>query len=901
MQGSVDKLLGQKSIFVIMMLSVLVSVVVSFLSSKNIPLDNWTIVAIAAGIIDVACVSILVAKRKEIAYDLTMRGKTLHTDSEMLKLLGVSSIAFKDNIVLTTSATGKLVGHSYARITDVPYLIDDLDRDRKLFYTGNFARILSTLSFTFEIIPRIMPVSIEAYMKSVNRQIEDLRLTISAEGSTANPAREARLKHLEKLNSRLLTGEGTRDVSFLAHIIFEGKDEVQIARQLDSNTKTMISALESGLSVRAERIIGYQMLEVVREFFRASPIAQPSKSCRMLSWDLAYLIPFTRPKIPPVEKLIGGVYLGRTSGEAMACLDLRKYANPHVVMLGKSGFGKSTTVKTFISRFFDLSGTPIIIIDYAGEYLDWTRSRGGTVIDMRKDRINPFELGRTTLIDRMRQVIDSFQKTCDFQTINQRNAFAEYVSKVYMAKGYRLNNPDTWKREPPTLADIIELMNTDMNKISALKQLTVQSLIHRLEALASGPFGIFGTSTVSINQLTQGLTCIDLSKVASSVLKDLIAWTVLQYLDTMMRIEGITDEIRLIVVLDEAWKLCKDENSLPVAIIKEGRKYGYALIASTQDIIDVAEPILSNAGTIIIHRTEHPRYLNFFKRAYDLTETEISRIRNLPIGEALVKLSTDPKPFFVKVEMEEAETTRETNGINPSNDRRFSYTETEKISSPLLNQINVSSSFDSDLYELTEVEDKMLKIVAEENVFSISELYLRMNVNERQGNEAKNQLIKKGLVRTLKLPKISSRGRKPEGIMLTDLGVEEAKKRDFKVEPEVGRRGGLLHRYLVKLTADEFKRRNCSVEAERSIGNGQTVDLVIDDRIAVEVETGESDFISNIEKLQQTKYEKILIVCINRAVKHRVEERAKSFAGMKISIIEVSELNQVLIFSGENK
>ncbi len=61
----------------------------------------------------------------------------------------------------------------------------------------------------------------------------------------------------------------------------------------------------------------------------------------------------------------------------------------------------------------------------------------------------------------------------------------------------------------------------------------------------------------------------------------------------------------------------------------------------------------------------------------------------------------------------------------------------------------------------------------------------------------------------------------------------------------------------------------------------KAIDLVIDDKIAVEVESDESHISSNIEKLKQKKYDKVLIVCIYRAVKRRVEEKVKSFAGMK--------------------
>src|SRR5207249_5930002 len=111
-----------------------------------------------------------------------------------------------------------------------------------------------------------------------------------------------------------------------------------------------------------------------------------------------------------------------------------------------------------------------------------------------------------------------------------------------------------------------------------------------------------------------------------------------------------------IIAIDEAWKLCRSEGSLPVAIVKEGRKFGYALFVASQDATaDLAESILANAGTTVIFRTQHPKYLNFFKSAYGLNEQELSRVQNLSVGEALVKLCDDPRPFFVKVEMEDIE------------------------------------------------------------------------------------------------------------------------------------------------------------------------------------------------------------------------------------------------------
>lgn len=70
------------------------------------------------------------------------------------------------------------------------------------------------------------------------------------------------------------------------------------------------------------------------------------------------------------------------------------------------------------------------------------------------------------------------------------------------------------------------------------KQLTTMALIEKLSALASGPMGIFSRSTFSISDLTQGFVCIDLSRVTSTIVKDMVAYTVLQHVDSEMRLRA---------------------------------------------------------------------------------------------------------------------------------------------------------------------------------------------------------------------------------------------------------------------------------------------------------------------------------------------------------------------------
>lgn len=421
-----------KSMFLVAMILAVISVVIIGSKSLGINLEqNLVLILASASSIGVAV--ILVKTRKKILYDMLVKNKSFTNGREFSAIINIDSLMLKENFVLV-SGSKKLVGHAYFRITNVPYLLDDLDKEKKMWSVGNFVRILSTLNFPFELIPRIMPVPASVYLKQINKEIDDLKMTLSAEGNLASPKRQARLRYLERIATRLLEGEGTRDVSFLCHIMVEGKNESEITRELEANAKTLMSALESGLNVRAERLTGVRMMEVLREFFPATPRISPPKANRILTWDLAYLIPLAKPKLPPLEKLLQGIYLGRTVAGGIVCFDLNRYANPHMAVLGKSGYGKSTTVKTLVSRMYDLWETPILIIDYAGEYAPWVRSMNGTVLDMQISGINPFDLGPATMIDRMRQLIDTFQKISDL-SLPQRNALSHYIAKAYEEKG----------------------------------------------------------------------------------------------------------------------------------------------------------------------------------------------------------------------------------------------------------------------------------------------------------------------------------------------------------------------------------------------------------------------------------------------------------------------------------
>jgi DNA helicase HerA-like ATPase len=845
-------MLNTKTIFVIAISLALGTALMFGSKSFGINLENHY-VGMTTGLGLTGSTVILVKLRSWIRFIAFYKNKIIGGESELGKLLGLSSITLRDNYVIA-KGPNKTVAHAYFRITNIPYLLDDLDKEKKLWNVGNFVRLLSSCNFPFELIPRIMPVPASVYLHQINKEIDNLKLTLSAEGNTASPRRQARLRYLEKISDRLLEGEGVRDTSFLVHLMAEGKYEDPIVRELEANARTLMSALESGLNVRAERLSGVRMLEVLREFFRASLKVNPPKVTRMLTWDLAYLIPLARPKFPPLEKLLHGVYLGRTNAGGVVCLDIKRYANPHVVCLGKSGYGKSTTVKTLTSRMYDLWESNILILDYAGEYSPWVRSRNGRIIDMHTAGLNPFELGKATLNDRVRQLIDTFTKLSEL-TLPQRNLLSYYLMKAYEARGFKPSDSSSWTNEAPNLHDLIDLIEADLSKFRMGKQMTAMALMEKLSAISSGPIGIFRKSTFAVSELTQGFVCVDLSKVTSNIMKDMIAYTILQHIDSEMRLNGLRNGVQVAIVLDEAWKLCREEDSLPVTIIKEGRKYGYSLIVSSQDATaDLAESILANAGTVIIHHTEHPKYLRFFEMSFGITKQEISRVQNAPIGEALVKIGDDPRPFFVGVEMEDIVEGRKEGfpSQGEMGQNLVDLTEEGNIWDELDSNDKIRTPYQPD--KLSANAQRLLEEIARDAGYTTTDYYRMLALNPYQGNLARKELEECNLVEGRELPK-STMGRAGRTLQLTDKARQL-----LKVKPG-DRHGGAVHQRMIKLIARKFTDHK--VEIEYPVGVGRTTDLVIDRRIAIEVET--RDFSkSNITKNLDAGFEKVILVCQNK-------------------------------------
>lgn len=346
----------------------------------------------------------------------------------------------------------------------------------------------------------------------------------------------------------------------------------------------------------------------------------------LLSKDLAQRMPLVHPPEPRKERLLSaaseGLYVGKTRYLGTPVFwDFRKLINPHVAIVGITGSGKSYLTKTFLTRASILWNSNAIIIDWVGEYNKWVKQAGGLVINLGKEKLNILDLMGTKRRDRIKQIMSALEILLDFKSHQvERDEIEEALEEIYE------------RTEKPVLADVANLLMRRGKKRAArlLKRFTVE-----------GSDFFAGNSTLSIKQLTEaGLVCIDLHELPTEEMRSLAGLTILQYIKETMRQKGITEEqgIRLFVVLDEAWKIAQDERSDVITIVREGRKYNFALIVASQNPTDIHKTIFSNVGTLFILRLVLREFRDYVRSSIGYSDFIDNEIGKFGVGDAALNM-----------------------------------------------------------------------------------------------------------------------------------------------------------------------------------------------------------------------------------------------------------------------
>jgi DNA phosphorothioation-dependent restriction protein DptH len=292
----------------------------------------------------------------------------------------------------------------------------------------------------------------------------------------------------------------------------------------------------------------------------------------------------------------------------------KKLANQHLLIVGKSGAGKSQTTSSVL---YELSKQeiPFLILDFQGEYISsvLTNSKDESFAEatnaMTLDPsygmdINPLELSvdgntgqKIGYMSNVYQVSSILKQIFGLGDI-QHPVLKDAIKRAYQGKGFSVTDRSTWNNEPPQFQDIWSILEfMEQNEGT-----NVRNLKYRIEPLFENNIFVSGEGSVSINDILSKNSIIDLSKLHTPELMKSVARFVLQAVYNRMLADGPSKSIKLYVVIDEAHKLSYDQTLTD--LIREARKYGVGFILASQSVRDFATVVFENMGTKIALQLE---------------------------------------------------------------------------------------------------------------------------------------------------------------------------------------------------------------------------------------------------------------------------------------------------------
>ncbi|HEV2138524.1 MAG TPA: DUF87 domain-containing protein [Nitrososphaerales archaeon] len=316
----------------------------------------------------------------------------------------------------------------------------------------------------------------------------------------------------------------------------------------------------------------------------------------------------------------------------------------HICILGATGSGKSTTA-SIIARGLASNGISTVILDRTGEYVRLKEPLENTRVYQPGNNLVMALLHFDADASLGVQVEGWLGMLNHYTTVTFGSQISPLQSRVLrevLTKYY------TGTHEVLTVSKLIaklEAYEDRFRRRSGWEE-SIEALISRLVPLTvdlvGRTFNLPYTS-LELGSLFEGsISIFDMSAMEEDGAKNLLSQMVLKRLYQLMRTRDITDEVNLVVILDEAQHLAPNQDyfSIPERCAIELRKYGFSLVTIATRPSLISPNILSNSSTVISHVLINERDIDAVL-CYLLDGSENSAmkraVRTLPTGSAVVQ------------------------------------------------------------------------------------------------------------------------------------------------------------------------------------------------------------------------------------------------------------------------
>jgi hypothetical protein len=377
-------------------------------------------------------------------------------------------------------------------------------------------------------------------------------------------------------------------------------------------------------------------VSALEPFHERSPSAAPSESTP------DFYVPNAQ------ESGRGGILLGRVRSKGAEHHELSLQLDDlkrHVVILGMTGAGKSTTSGFILKQVAEI-GLPVMVLDWHNEYREVVESVGGSVFAPGNDDfvVNPLQMSNgTEPAEHVAMVSDIFADIYNFthpQAYMFRNALQKCIG-------------ETAPEEVPNLSSLVKTIEAYPLR-SAYDNETKVALLRRLVPLTQGQVGraLNAPNTYAVEALLDRVVCVELGHIRDTLTRGIFAAILLKMVyEYRTQRKG---ELEHVLIVEEARNIAPLRKSdeppgVGERMISELRKFGEAMIFVAQFPSQIAPEVVKNCGVRIIHRIAWAEDLKLVSEALNLTPSQLRHVGELGVGEAVVSVSRMQRPVLVQI------------------------------------------------------------------------------------------------------------------------------------------------------------------------------------------------------------------------------------------------------------
>ncbi len=326
-----------------------------------------------------------------------------------------------------------------------------------------------------------------------------------------------------------------------------------------------------------------------------------------------------------------------------------KQVNPHVIISGTSGSGKSFTTAIMLAKMYTELNIGYLVIDFHGEYMDKLKTIGlkqVNYINALHNTINLLDLEGQPPNLRASEIADVIRNLFNLGPL-QRLILQRVLEEAY-ALAEITDDLDTWNKTVNN-SHIMQAYRRLLSATENEQELRVlKSLEPYIRIISSS---IITQSKINVPELLSKPTILDLSHIPSIFIKRLYISALLMKI--YYNLPRIKPSKLTYIVIDEAHRVIKENEDILVKLFAESRKYNIGLIIITQNPKDIPNSIISNTSLQIFLKLVEPSNIEYAAKILGgySSDERIDYIKRalyyLPQYHGIVKDSLIREPLIV--------------------------------------------------------------------------------------------------------------------------------------------------------------------------------------------------------------------------------------------------------------